>query len=399
MVINFLNEIKETLLDSFRIGAKDLLELVRDRMMLASFIIMPLFLMLISGYIFPAQRALGDVPLGIINQDTGRLSALILEPLAEMKTADGRQAFYLTACSSFDEAANQIKAQQLAGALLIPQDFSDKIVSGEQGVITIVTDEANPQTSAQLKSSLEKIIQGISAEAGKERVAKLLPELAHPETTTRPFVVESEGVSPGKPNYFQFVAPGVMSMNITFAMLLGVAVAIAREKEDGTIDGILVAPISRLTIILGKAFSQMVRGLIQAAIVLAIAIVFFDVVIHGSFLLVVFLLLLGVFSFVGLGVLISTLGERQETATTIMVTLQFPMLFLSGVFFPIQQMPHAVQMISRFIPLTYMVQALRKVSILGVRTHAVLPEMLVMTVFGTVMLIIALKAFNRVMTR
>lgn len=177
----------EVLTDSFRIGSKDLLELVRDKLMLASFIIMPLFMMLITGYIFPSQRALGEVPLGIINQDTGRLSALIVEPLIDMKTSGERQAFYLTAISSVDEAIDQIKKQQLSGAIRIPPDFSDSIIAGKQGTVTIITDEANPQVSALLSSMLEKILSDISAEAGREKIAKLLPQTANPETIARPF--------------------------------------------------------------------------------------------------------------------------------------------------------------------------------------------------------------------
>jgi hypothetical protein len=87
------------------------------------------------------------------------------------------------------------------------------------------------------------------------------------------------------------------------------------------------------------AFSQTARRLLQAAVILRLATLLFGVVIHGSLLLVVLLLILGVFSFVSVGVLISTLATRQETAMTIMMTLQFPMLFLSGVLFPVQQMP------------------------------------------------------------
>ena len=393
-----LKAFKETLVDSFRIGCKDMQELSRDRLMLASFIIMPLFMMLITGYIFPSQRVLTDVPLGIINQDKGRLSALVIEPLSQMKLDGNRETFVLTAISNIDEARNQIRNQQLNGAVLIPPDFSDKIVAGKQSAVTIITDQSNPQVSALINTTLDKIMSDVAAEAARQKVAKLAPDSPNPETIARPFTVKAEGIIPGNPNYFQFVLPGVLGMNVTFAILLGVAASIAREREDGTIDGIMVAPVSRLTIILGKSFSQTVRGLAQASIVLTLAMILFRVVIHGNFLLLAFLMLLCVFSFVGLSVFISSLGERQETATAIMVTLQFPMLFLSGVFFPIQQMPGFVQVLSKLMPLTYAVQAMRKVIVMGAGFSDVLPEMVIMATFGAVMLVIAIKTFNRIMT-
>ena len=180
------------------------------------------------------------------------------------------------------------------------------------------------------------------------------------------------------------------------SVMTGLAASIAREREDGTLDGVLVSPINRLSIILGKAFSQTARGLLQAAIILGLATLLFGVVIHGNLLLVVLLLILGVFSFVGVGVLISALAQRQETAMTIMMTIQFPMLFLSGVLFPVQQMPEWVQAISKAVPLTYATQALRQVMTLGVGIQEVIVPILILVGFGIVTLAVAIPAFQRV---
>ena len=137
----------------------------------------------------------------------------------------------------------------------------------------------------------------------------------------------------------------------------------------------------------------------QAGIVLGLAMLLFGVVVHGNLLLVAILLILGVFSFVGLGVLISAIATEQETAMTIMMTLQLPMLFLSGVFFPIQQMPAFMQGISKAIPLTYTITALRKVIVLGAGIPEVLTEIIILVGFGAVMLAIAIPVFNRVISR
>ena len=94
--------------------------------------------------------------------------------------------------------------------------------------------------------------------------------------------------------------------------------------------------------------AQTGRGLIQGCIILALAIGIFGVAIQGSILLVFALLLLGVFSFVGLGIVITSFTKDQETAQMLMMTLMFPMMFLGGVFFPIQQMPWYMQDISKF---------------------------------------------------
>jgi ABC-2 type transport system permease protein len=215
----------------------------------------------------------------------------------------------------------------------------------------------------------------------------------------KPYNVQTEGVVSGNPSYFDFIAPGIMAMTVMMSVMTGLPVAISQEKEVGTLDGMMVAPINRLSIILGKTLGQTARGLIQGVIILALAVGLFGVTIHGSILLVFGLLLLGVFSFVGIGIVITSFAKDQETATMLMMTLMFPMMFLSGVFFPIQQMPWYMQDISKVLPLTYASQALRKVMVLGAGIPAISTELTILIVFGVVMTAIAVPVFRRMMTR
>ena len=144
---------------------------------------------------------------------------------------------------------------------------------------------------------------------------------------------------------------------------------------------------------------QIARGLIQGVIILLLAVGLFGVTIHGNILLVFGLLLLGIFSFVGLGIVITSFTKDQETAQMLMMTLMFPMMFLSGVFFPIQQMPWFMQSISRALPLTYAADSLRKVMVLGAGIPQIATELSVLIVFGVVMIAIAVPVFKRAMTR
>jgi ABC-2 type transport system permease protein len=392
-----LKRIKQTIVDSYRLGYKDILDFIRDRMMLIAFIIMPLFMMVMMGYVFPSQSSLKDIPLGIVDQDTGLIGNTIVESLTQMKLGEGQQpTFHLTTVSSADSAIEQIKSQQLSGAVVIPENFTTTIASGQQETVTIIADQSNPQLSSTLTTLLNQILDSMSTYAGTQQVAKLLPQSSNPAALVKPFTVQTQGIVPGEPNYFQFMAPGIMAMVVMMSVMTGLAASIAREREEGTLDGILVSPINRLSIILGKAFAQTARGLLQAAIILVLATLLFGVVIHGNLLLVVLLLILGVFSFVGVGVLISALAQRQETAMTIMMTIQFPMLFLSGVLFPVQQMPEWIQAISKTVPLTYACQALRQVMTLGVGIQEVIGPILILVGFGILTLAIAIPAFQRV---
>jgi len=111
------------------------------------------------------------------------------------------------------------------------------------------------------------------------------------------------------------------------------------------------------------------------------------------------LLLLGVFSFVGLGIVLTSFTKDQETAVMLMTTIMFPMMFLSGVFFPIEQMPWYMQSLSNCLPLTYVANALRKVMVLGADISMITTELAILIGFGTVMIAIAVPVFKRAMTQ
>jgi ABC-2 type transport system permease protein len=391
--------LKGLIMHSLRLGVKDLLVFARDRMMLISFVIMPIFMMLMVGFIFPSQNALKNVSLGVVNLDEGSMGDQVVLALQEMNRSQNERMFAITYLRSKGAAVDQIKYQTISGALIIPSDFSAEISAGEQASVILITDQSNPQVSAGITGTISGLMSAMANQLASQSVAALLPNVPNPQQLIVPFTVQTEGIVAGKPNYFEFMAPGIMAMTIMMAAMTGLAGSISRERELGTLDGIISAPISRLSIILGKSFAQVVRGLLQALLTLILAVVLFGVVVHGSYGLLALLLLLTVFSFIGIGIMISALASQQETAMTIMMTLTFPMLFLSGALFPVQQMPVVMQWISRGLPLTYAVEALRKCVVLGTGISGMMTQIWVMLGFGAIFTVISIPVFNRAITR
>ena len=392
-------DLKGLIMHSLRIGVKDLLVFARDRMMLISFVIMPIFMMLMVGFIFPSQNVLKNVSLGVVNLDEGSMGNQVVLALQQMSRSQDERMFAITYLHSKGIAVDQIKYQTISGALIIPSDFSDKVSAGGQASVILITDQSNPQVSAGITGTIEALMSAMGNQLASKTVAALLPNIPNPQQLIVPFTVQTEGIVAGTPNYFEFVAPGIMAMTIMFAAMTGLAGSISRERELGTLDGIISAPVSRLSIVLGKSFAQVVRGLLQAVLALVLTVVLFGVVVHGSYGLLALLLLLTVFSFIGIGVMISALASQQETAMTIMMTLTFPMLFLSGALFPIQQMPVFMQWISKGLPLTYAVEALRKCVVLGTGISGMMTEIWVMVGFGVLFTVIAIPVFSRAITR
>lgn len=384
---------------TFRIAWKDLTELFRNRLGLVLLIVMPLFMMVMVGFIYPSNGTVNNLQVGLVNEDSGFNNVNLSQNFTMGLQGINNQTHMLiiSNVSSVADIRDMVQKGDLEGGIVIPSNFSQSIMSGQQGTLIIVSDESNPQISATIQGVLKTVFDEMGTGIAQQRVLPL--NATNTLAVVKPYNVQTQGVVSGNPSYFDFIAPGIMAMTVMMSVMTGLPVAISQEKEVGTMDGMMVAPINRLSIILGKTLGQTARGLIQGVIILVLAVGLFGVTIQGSILLVFALLLLGVFAFVGLGIVITSFTKDQETAQMLMMTLMFPMMFLSGVFFPIQQMPWYMQDISKILPLTYASDALRKVMVLGAEIPAISTDLIVLIVFGAVMIAIAVPVFRRMMTR
>ena len=390
---------KTLLSHSFRIAWKDLTELFRNRLGLVLLIVMPLFMMVMVGFIYPSNGTVTNLQVGLVNEDSGFNNVYLSQNFTMGLQVINNQThmLILTNVSSAAEIKDMVQKGDIEGGIIIPSNFSESMMTGQQGTLIIISDESNPQISATIQGALKGVFDGMGTAIAQQKVAPL--NATNTLAVVKPFNVQTQGIVSGNPSYFDFIAPGIMAMTVMMSVMTGLPVAISQEKEIGTMDGMMVAPINRLSIILGKTLGQTARGLIQGIIILILAVGLFGVAIQGSILLVFALLLLGVFSFVGLGIVITSFTKDQETAQMLMMTLMFPMMFLSGVFFPIQQMPWYMQDISKILPLTYASDSLRKVMVLGAGIPQISTDLIVLIVFGVVMIAIAVPVFRRMMTR
>ena len=392
---------KNMISHSFRIAWKDLLELFRNRLGLVLLILMPIFMMTMVGFIYPSETSISNVSLALVNEDEGfgNYSASSTFIMALDSINSNTSMMTLTDASNLAEVRDLIQTGDAEGGIIISSDFTSNLMSGKQGTITIVTDESNPQMSTLLQAVLQEVFEEMGTMLAQQNVQGLGVDPNTSLALVKPYNVQTTGSIEGEFSYFDFIAPGIMAMTVMMSVMTGLPAAISQEREVGTLDGMMVAPISRLAVILGKTLAQMARGILQGVLILVLAVTLFGVTVHGNILLVFALLLLGVFSFVGLGVVLTSFAKDQETAVMLMMTLMFPMMFLSGVFFPIEQMPWFMQSISKVLPLTYVADALRKVMVLGADIPVLTNELAILIGFGTVMIAIAVPVFKRAMTR
>lgn len=400
--------VKTSLSDSIWICWKDLREFSRSKDQIIVLILYPILFMVIFGFIFPNNNTLTNQPIAVANMDgenNGSFGYLVYNALKATNNTNGDPFFALSNATTTSESAafnyikSEIQSNTIMAGIIIPANLTGCIKNGTKCNIIAITDQTNPQMSLVMQDILSQVIAYLGTYIAQGEVNATLLHFSIKNINVAPLGVGFVSLFSGNPTYFDFLAPGVLAMVVLFTLLMGFPRTISYEKDTGTLDGMLVSPINKSSIIFGKTLGQTIKGLIQGLIALLVAIYLFGVVINGSIALIFLILLLCIYSFAGALILISSFADNETTANAIVTVISFPMMFLSGVFFPISQMPAWLQPICKALPLSYAVTALQKVMLLGAGISTIVPDIIYMVIFGTIFMILALFTFRKVMSR
>jgi ABC-2 type transport system permease protein len=369
-------------------------------MLLATFMLMPILMMSMFGFMFPPTTGTSNpyknAPIAMVVEDDGSLAIQVADQFKEI--ASSTAMFKVQDFPNFKSARDEILTGNIKGVVLIPAGFTAALDSQRQATVLITADDTNPQMGAVIYQEAASIVSVVSNGFGQSIISKM-GNVGNPSFVTEPISVERMNLIGTRTNQFEFLAPGFMALTVVMGTLSGLGSAIAREKEQGTMDGIMVAPISRNTIVAGKMMAQTVRGMIQGFLILGLSMLLFGVQVYGSPFLMVIVMLLGVASFAGIGIIMTSIAPEQETAQMMMLLLQFPMMFLSGLLFPMDQLPYWLQIVGKMLPLYYAADALRKVIVLSASFNQILPDVTVLVVYSLATLSIAIPIFRKAMTR
>ena len=390
------------------IARRDLLDLWRSKMLLFFFILFPILLMSMFGYIYPPMpksnpntgsigTAFPNLPVTLVRMDDGQTANSIAAQFIQISKQ--QRLFIVSESASYEAARNQLVLGNLKGIIIIPQGFSDALAAGQPATVQVTVDETNPTTASVVRSEISAVFNIIGSSMSTQNINNMDGGRVNPAFIMQPISVSNIPLITGVSSSFQFLAPGFMALTVITGSLQGVATAISREKEQGTMDGLLVAPISHRSIILGKVAAQTVRGLIQGFLILGLSMVLFGVQIYGSPIIMLIVMVLGTASFVGVGIIMTAIAPDQETAQMMTLILQFPMMFISGILFPIDQLPGWMQYIGKAMPLYYAADALRKVIILNASLAAIMPDVLILIVYTFLTMTAAIPLFEKAMKR
>jgi ABC-2 type transport system permease protein len=353
---------------------KELAGLWKDPKTRLVILVPPLVQVVIFAY--AATYDVTHVPLGIWNDDAGTQSAELVRRFAASPAFDVVASF-----ASPAEARAALDAKRVAVVLHVPQDFSADVLAGRTAQAQLLLD-ARRSNSALLAQAYAATIVGTFAQDMHPRVSPPLVLLTRDWFNA---TLESTW----------FILPGLVCVLSLIMSLLISALSLARERELGTFEQLLVTPLRPVEILIGKALPGIIVGLINANIVIVAALLWFGLPFRGNILLLQAMLLLYTLAGVGIGLVLSSFSHTQQQAMLGVFVFASPMIVLSGYAAPIENMPHLAELASRADPVRYMLVIARGLFLQDMPLAVVLEQAWPMALIAAVMLVVAGFAVRR----
>lgn len=343
----------------------------REKIALFWMFLFPLLLMLLLGSIFDRSDE-ANINLGVVDHDgtliTRRVTSALddFEPFTIRKGEEG-------------PLKEDLQDGKLNAVLVLEKGFFDSVKEGEPGRAVIYVDQSSATvadiTYSAVSQVLDKIVQGMAD----------IPTLVQ---------VDRESVVSDELSYVDFIVPGILAMTLMTSGLMGMSLVFVSYREKGILRRIKVSPLPLSRFIGSELLAALLMALVQAVILLAVGKLVFRIQVRGNYLYIAFLVILGAASFLALGFLVASLTSSMKTAQMASNAISFPMMFLSGVFFPLAILPGFLVVVAKLLPLYYLGHALREVMIKGSSLWQVWPDILVLTGMGLVCFLVSVKLFR-----
>jgi len=275
-------------------------------------------------------------------------------------------------------------------AIQINRGFSAKLTAYEKVSIQMILDGTDSNTASIVTAYTAQIIQKYNRDLAIEAVG--LPEGA---SLNKGIDLRSRAWFNVNLESRMFVIPGVVALIGTIVMLLLTSMAIVREREVGTMEQLIVTPLRPVELILGKIIPFGLIGLFDMALIMVVAVFWFEIPIRGSIFLIFISTLLFLLPTLGTGLFISTISTTQQQAMMTTFFFDFPAILLSGFVFPISSMPNIVQWITYANPLRYFLVIIRGIFLKGVGVEVLWPHMMAMGILGVLVFILSSLKFTK----
>ncbi|MET0398267.1 MAG: ABC transporter permease [Longimicrobiaceae bacterium] len=356
---------------------KEFVQMRRDRMTLALMLAIPAMQLVLFGFAIRTEvRHVPTVLLDEARSSESRALAAVLENTGSFRlvgSVEGR-----------DELRAAIESGRAQAALVIPPDYTGDVKRGRTASAQVIVDAADPMSSAAAISGAALAAQARSAALSGRRATPLAPL----EVRVRPWynpALRSE----------VYIVPGLIGVLLSLTMILITSLSITRERERGTLEQLVVTPIDKTSMMLGKIIPFVLVGYVQMTVVLLLGRFLFGVPVRGSLPALYAVTFAFMMASLGLGLFVSTVARTQAQAMQLGFMLLLPNILLSGFMFPREAMPAPIRWASELLPLTHYLQVLRGVLLRDAALPALLPDAAVLVLMSVAIVGLSVSRFSK----
>jgi len=355
---------------------KEFDHIFRDTWTMIILIILPILMLVLFGYALSTEIKNTSIAIYDTSHDTAT------ERITAMLGMNGY--FKIGAVLESDDQIERVFREGKIGLVVVfSANFYENLLHTGEAQIQLLVDGTDPNSAVTVINYAMKIIDGYQEE--------LFSDLSIPFRIT---AIPKYLYNPEMKSSYTFV-PGVMGMVIMLICAMMTSISIAKEKETGTMEILLVSPIKPLLIILAKTVPYFVLSCLNLATILLLAVFMLGVPIAGSLITLIVVSLLYIFVSLALGLLISSIAESQLVALLISgMALMMPVMYLSGMMFPIENMPIALRIVAQILPAKWYISAVKIIMIKGLGFSFIIREMTVLFLMAVALITLSLKKFK-----
>ncbi len=352
----------------------DVRRLFRDKVAIFFVFAFPLIFLFVFGGLFGGDDRI-SFKVALINQSTSEFSTQFVENTQKNEILEVDEE-----ATTLDLAKEKMNRGEIHATIILPEDFGTVNEKGlPSGQAQVLYDQNNEQAGQTLSTVLDGIFKEINI------------SLVQTET---PFTVVAESTARQSQRRFDYTFAGLLGFSILSLGIFGPTTVFPRLKEKGVLRRYHTTTLKVWQYFTGNVISNAIVGLMSIALMFVAALLFFDLSMHGDYLSFIIVVVLGVTLLFGIGLAIGGWAKNENQAAPLANLVTFPMMFLSGVFFPTFLMPEWLQSITKFIPLTPVIDSIRFVVTEGKTIFELGPQLAIIGAWTLVVYIIAFRVFR-----
>lgn len=390
-MVSRASSLKERIRRIRHLVRKEFIHIKRNRTNFRLLIFAPIFQLIVFGS--ASRLDVKDIRVVVVDLDRSTLSRQVVDAFT-------RSGYFTIVeyVEKYDDVDRFLQTGEASMAILIPPDLERRIQGNRTAQVGILIDGVDTTTAGTVSGYAQGILQRFSLDVMNARVNKmqgLLYDSITPKLIVPKFAEASRAWFNPNLDSKNFFVPGVLMLIMLALAIILTSAIIVREKELGTIEQLMVAPISRFELILGKTIPCFIIQMIALSLITPLAFLIYDIPFRGSFPFFIATTVLFLITASGIGMTISAFCNTQQQAMLTSFMFLQPAVLLSGYAFPIENMPEVIQYVTYLNPLRYFITIVRGVFLKGVGWEVLWPQVIPIFVMGVFYIALASLLFKR----